>query len=191
MALILARDNPHILCRYDDALKIYDSLLETDDSNCALYKRKIAVLRSQNKMGEAIKQLNEYLKKFVCDQEGWAELCQLYQAEQDWSKAGFCMEELIMSNPHNHLYLQQYAEILYTGENLELAKTYFSQALKLCPSNSRALRSYWLLSQTCSHLAASPKTLPAKRKEHQKVAQWCANHLSSKYQISATITEGR
>lgn len=49
------------------------------------------------------------------------ELCDLYLQEHDYAKASFCMEELIMSNPHNHLYHQRYAEVrlcyglLYVG----------------------------------------------------------------------------
>ena len=30
-----------------------------------------------------------------------------------FSKAAFCMEELIISNPHNHLFYQKYAEVNY------------------------------------------------------------------------------
>lgn len=39
------------------------------------------------------------------------ELCDLYLAVQDYTKAAFCIEELIMSNPHNHLYHQKLAEV--------------------------------------------------------------------------------
>ena len=28
-----------------------------------------------------------------------------------YGKAAFCLEELMMSNPHNHLYCEQYAEV--------------------------------------------------------------------------------
>lgn len=28
-----------------------------------------------------------------------------------YAKAAFCLEELMMTNPHNHLYCQQYAEV--------------------------------------------------------------------------------
>ena len=48
---------------------------------------------------------------YCSDYEAWMELCDLYIREQDYSKACFCMEELIMSNPHNHLFHQRYAEV--------------------------------------------------------------------------------
>ena len=50
----------------------------------------------------------------MSDNEAWLELCDLYLKEGEFSKASFCMEELIMSNPHNHLYITRYAEIKYT-----------------------------------------------------------------------------
>lgn len=78
----------------------------------------------------------------MSDQEAWHELCDLYLQEQEYTKAAFCMEELILHNPHSHLIFQRYAEIKYTqggADNMETAKTYFSQAAKLNPNNIRAL----------------------------------------------------
>lgn len=50
----------------------------------------------------------------MSDQEAWHELCDLYLQEQDYSKAAFCIEELILHNPHSHLIYQRYAEIKYS-----------------------------------------------------------------------------
>ena len=47
----------------------------------------------------------------MTDFEGWMELCDLYLSQLDYSKACYCMEELIMSNPHNHLFYQKFAEV--------------------------------------------------------------------------------
>jgi ER membrane protein complex subunit 2 len=54
----------------------------------------------------------------MADQEAWLELADLYISQQDWNKAAFCLEELILHNPNNHLYLQRYAEIKYTQVRL-------------------------------------------------------------------------
>lgn len=53
----------------------------------------------------------------MSDQEAWHELCDLYLQEQEYSKAAFCMEELILHNPHSHLIHQRYAEIKYSQVN--------------------------------------------------------------------------
>lgn len=50
----------------------------------------------------------------MSDQEAWHELCDLYLQEQEYSKAAYCMEELILHNPHSHLIYQRYAEIKYS-----------------------------------------------------------------------------
>lgn len=118
----------------------------------------------------------------MSDQEAWHELCNLYMAEGEFAKAAFCMEELLLHNPHSHLYHQRLAEIRYTMvgsissrksstkmfnwnrrslniandynylflsqgglENIELAKTYYSQAVKLNPNNLRALYGLYLV----------------------------------------------
>ncbi|XP_005382028.1 PREDICTED: ER membrane protein complex subunit 2 isoform X3 [Chinchilla lanigera] len=128
--------------RYDDAIQLYDRILQEDPTNTAARKRKIAIRKAQGKNVEAIRELNEYLEQFVGDQEAWHELAELYINEHDYAKAAFCLEELMMTNPHNHLYSQQYAEVKYTQgglENLELSRKYFAQALKLNNRNMRAL----------------------------------------------------
>lgn len=50
----------------------------------------------------------------MSDQEAWHELGNLYMAEGEFAKAAFCMEELLLHNPHSHLYHQRIAEIRYT-----------------------------------------------------------------------------
>nr|CAD7402446.1 unnamed protein product [Timema poppensis] len=56
--------------------------------------------------------------RFMSDQEGWQELSELYLQEQDFGRAAFCMEELILHNPHSHLIHQHYAEIKYTQASI-------------------------------------------------------------------------
>lgn len=84
----------------------------------------------------------------MTDLEAWQELSELYITELDFSKAAFCVEELILHNPHNHLLHQRYADIKYSqggAENLEIARTYYFQALKLNPKNIRALYGVYLV----------------------------------------------
>uniref|UniRef100_A0A8C3DCW6 ER membrane protein complex subunit 2 n=5 Tax=Neoaves TaxID=3078114 RepID=A0A8C3DCW6_CORMO len=148
--------------RYEDAIQLYDRILQEDSTNTAARKRKIAIRKAQGKNLEAIRELNEYLEQFVGDQEAWHELAELYINEHDYAKAAFCLEELMMTNPHNHLYCQQYAEVKYTQgglENLELSRKYFAQALKLNNRNMRALFGLYMVSMIiyfpCYHFELS------------------------------------
>lgn len=174
--------------KYEEAEQIYDKILEAEPANAVVRKRLVAILKAQNKVGEAIKELNEYLKKFMSDQEAWTELAELYISQQDHKKAKFCMEELILMNPHNHLFHQRYAEILYTlggNENMEKARKYFAQALKLDNNNMRALFGFFLAS---AHLANSSKDVKTK-KENSKFAAWAATQVNERYQSVSQAQE--
>ncbi|XP_017762568.1 PREDICTED: ER membrane protein complex subunit 2-like isoform X2 [Eufriesea mexicana] len=167
---------------YDYALQILDSIIKRDETNAAPRKRRIAILKAKGRIPEAIKELTEYLKKFMSDQEAWHELCDLYLQEQEYSKAAFCMEELILHNPHSHLIYQRYAEIKYSQggfENMELAKAYFCQAARLNPNNIRAL--YGLLLAT-NNIATSPKCPSSKKKDAIKLSEWAANQIEKQYE---------
>lgn len=61
-----------------------------------------------------IRYLNLIAFRFMSDQEAWHELCSLYLSENEYSKAAFCMEEVLLHNPHSHLIHQRLAEIRYT-----------------------------------------------------------------------------
>lgn len=133
---------------------------------------------------EAIRELNEYLEQFVGDQEAWHELAELYINEHDYAKAAFCLEELMMTNPHNHLYCQQYAEVKYTQgglENLELSRKYFAQALKL---NNRNMRALFGLYMSASHIASNPKASAKMKKDNIRYAGWAANQINRAYQFA-------
>jgi tetratricopeptide (TPR) repeat protein len=74
-------------------------------------KRKVAIAKAENNIEEAIKQLNQYLTVYMADVEAYAELADLYLSLQDYKKAAFCVEELILNNPHNYLYHLKYADV--------------------------------------------------------------------------------
>lgn len=65
----------------------------------------------------------------MVDQEAWQELCDLYLIEQEYAKAAFCLEELILHNPHSHLLHQRLAEIKYT----QVLWVKISKLDNLCP----------------------------------------------------------
>ncbi len=48
---------------WEDAIAIYDLILEEDDANSAARKRKVAIFRQQGENVRAIAELNRYLKE--------------------------------------------------------------------------------------------------------------------------------
>uniref|UniRef100_A0A0B6Z999 ER membrane protein complex subunit 2 n=1 Tax=Arion vulgaris TaxID=1028688 RepID=A0A0B6Z999_9EUPU len=167
---------------YIKAEEEYKSILEKDETNMYARKRQVAIMKAQNKIPEAISKLNEYLKSFMTDYEAWNELCDLYLSQHDYNNAAFCLEELIMSNPHNHLFHQKYAEIRYTqggNENMDLARSYFAQAVKLNPNNLRALIGLFLAS---SNLSGSAGIMAKDKKLNLKYAVWAAEQIQIRYE---------
>lgn len=75
-------------------------------------KRIIACFKAKGDVVKYINALNEYLKLFQADHEAWLELCDAYVAESDYNKAAYCLEELILMYPHNHVYNQRYGDVM-------------------------------------------------------------------------------
>ncbi|CAG8469305.1 6999_t:CDS:2 [Acaulospora morrowiae] len=128
--------------KLDDALKLYDEILEEDDSNIAATKRRIAIFKAKGQDQQAMEALSHYLDAFYNDAEAWLELSSLYLNYHLYKQAGFCLEELILLQPQNHLYHLKYAEILYTCDNIDnitLALKEFCRVVELCEDHVRAL----------------------------------------------------
>lgn len=175
-----------MLEKWDLAHDILDQILEEDNSNSQARKRKIAIHRAQGENIKAINDLNTYLEDFMNDGEAWMELCDLYVLEQDYTKAAFCCEELILQNPHNHLYYQKYAEIKYTHgglENIAVAKTYYCHAIKVYPGNMRALYGLLLI---VTQLSSSPKVKAQEKAEHIKTLNWVTKQIVRNYESKLT-----
>ncbi|GBP89334.1 ER membrane protein complex subunit 2-A [Eumeta japonica] len=172
--------------RYEEALEVLDNLIKNDETNAAARKRRVAILKAQRLTSEAIKELVEYLKKFMSDVEGWQELCELYLTVQEYSKAVFCAEELLLHQPHSHLFHQQVADIRYTMggvDNMELAKYYYCQALILNPDNNRALLGLFLVTNNLlSHYKSGSSS---RRKEVWRLSQWAQQRVARAYHHAA------
>jgi tetratricopeptide (TPR) repeat protein len=75
--------------RYDDAIQLYDQILQEHPTNTAARKHKIAIQKGQGKNVEAIRELNEYLEQFVGDQEAWHELQNFISMNMTMPKQSF------------------------------------------------------------------------------------------------------
>lgn len=125
------------------ANEVYDGLLEVNELNAIALKRKISLLISTGKLDLAIKDLVKYLEIYQADTEGWKELAKLYIEAGKIQYAIFCLEEVVLSNPHSYLGHLALAETLYTYggkyENILNARRYYAQSLVANSKNSRSL----------------------------------------------------
>uniref|UniRef100_A0A1I7YEV3 ER membrane protein complex subunit 2 n=1 Tax=Steinernema glaseri TaxID=37863 RepID=A0A1I7YEV3_9BILA len=161
--------------KYKEALQLYEKFIAADPTSVSFRKRKIAIYKVKGERMDAIRELNEYLKVFLNDSEAWLELSQLYLREGDYSRAAHCVEELILADPFNALYLRRLADIRYTqggSENVEHARSYFEQAAKL---NTTCVRSLFGVIMSCNWLL--PKTSGNRKKELVHSAEQAISQL--------------
>lgn len=123
---------------FDYTTALFKEIFKQSEADQYVLRRKVALYKSTNGYSKAIKELNEYLKIYVNDMEAFQELLDLYLDINEYKKAIFCAEELILSNPQNYLYHLQIAEIYYTIGEIKMARYYYRESNKLKP-NIRSL----------------------------------------------------
>mmetsp|Transcript_70624 Transcript_70624/g.193749 ORF Transcript_70624/g.193749 Transcript_70624/m.193749 type:complete len:325 (+) Transcript_70624:70-1044(+) len=147
---------------FDMASKEYEAILAEDPNNILATKRMIALCRARGQPGEAASRLVKYLDMVCSDTEAWLQLSAIYLNSQQFKRAAFCTEELILVNPMSYLYHLRYADIMYTmgcadkgggTEQLRIARKYYAHALDLKPQNN--LRAVYGLLLASSALGTS------------------------------------
>ncbi|OAQ63522.1 tetratricopeptide repeat domain-containing protein [Pochonia chlamydosporia 170] len=84
----------------DKILEEYDALLQQNDANIPIWKRKIALLRSMGKVPEAVTALNAFLDVCPTDPEAWAELADMYVTQGLYAQAIYALEEVLVFSPN-------------------------------------------------------------------------------------------
>ncbi|KAF9084289.1 ER membrane complex subunit 2 [Mortierella sp. GBA35] len=125
--------------KLNEAGLIYKAILEEDETNVLASKRQVMLLRAMGLPSEAIAALVKYLDINYTDFEGWLQLADLYLGELMYGQAAFCMEEVLMLQPQNHIFHLKYAEILYTQDSIQLALKQFCRVVELCKDHVRGL----------------------------------------------------
>ncbi|GER46292.1 ER membrane protein complex subunit 2 [Striga asiatica] len=140
-----------------EAEKAYSSLLEENQFDQVIHKRRVAIAKAEGNLSQAIEWLKKYLEIFMADHDAWRELAEIYISLQMYKQAAFCYEELILSQPTIPLYHLAYADVLYTLgglENLHAAKKYYAATIDLTGGkNVRALLGICLCVSAISQLA--------------------------------------
>ena len=162
----------------EEALTLYQDTIAREPLNRECRRRKVSVHKSKGQIKMAIQELCRYLTLFMGDTEAWLELCDLYTEELDLHNAGFCIEELILTNPLSYLNHLKYAEICYTkGEEYwDSAAKHYTQVLALKRDSTRAL--YGVILTFYSIMRASKQSLQSKER---KMVDWAKSRLMEMY----------
>ncbi|TWU77523.1 hypothetical protein ED733_007342 [Metarhizium rileyi] len=78
----------------------YEALLEQNNGNIPIRKRRVALLRSMGKLPEAVTALNSLLDICPTDPEAWAELADMYVSQGLYSQAIYALEEVLVLSPN-------------------------------------------------------------------------------------------
>lgn len=120
----------------DGARATYAKLLQEHPSSQMVLKRMVAIERTAGDLQSAIKALNHFLNHYMADADGWAELADLYLEAGMHKQAAFCLEELILIQPHTFCHHLRLGETLLSyATNLEeklVAYKHLCTACELC-----------------------------------------------------------
>ena len=117
--------------KYEEAEKIYNSILEVQPTNTLVRKRLICIPKAQGNIQKTIELLVVYLETFQADYNAWHELADLYLSVGSYKMATFCYEEMLLQSPSNYLLLRKLGECYYllVKDNLKMAITSPEKAL--------------------------------------------------------------
>ncbi|KAF1815969.1 hypothetical protein P152DRAFT_411307 [Eremomyces bilateralis CBS 781.70] len=128
----------------------YDNLLAEDPTNMPIRKRRIALLKSMSKTGDAIAGLVELLVTSPIDAESWAELADLYFSQNLFPQAIYCLEEVLLIVPNAWNMHARLGEVLFLSaesnsnardaalKDLSNSLKRFCRSIELCDNYLRA-----------------------------------------------------
>lgn len=162
-------------------------LLEIEDMNSAFNLYKKLILHNQedrvsikkfigfikpifsDNIKKYIEIWNDYLKVYMDDYDGWYELSDIYLQTSNYSKAIFCLEEVLLHIPNNYEIYTKLGDILNTLNNSESAHNaikYYSQSILIKPTP----RAFWGIVYATNIIFRTNKTLDQKTKNILKIA---------------------
>ncbi|KAG8998748.1 hypothetical protein FRB94_006681 [Tulasnella sp. JGI-2019a] len=146
--------------KLEEALKIYDLILEEGEANAGIWKRRAAVYRQLGETQLAVEDLCEYLDTFYTDVEGWLELADIYSSVKDHTHALQSLSHAMVLAPQNPFYVLQFAQAAATNEEFTLALRMYLRTVEMVESDSEddkfehdangVVRQAWLGVKTCT-----------------------------------------
>ena len=127
----------------DIPLRQYKVMMINDQNDKESIKKYIMFMKSsidlKNKqtINDYIELWNQYLEVFMNDPDGYNELSQVYLMVNEYDKAAFCLEELLLHSPNDYKILNKLGDIYTSKNNVEDAKTainFYSRSILIYPT---------------------------------------------------------
>jgi len=179
---------------FENAMKVYDTMLKKNPSNLVALQRKYCVLRAQKESSteSILDALNEYLGQQLSDVSGWYEMSQLRLSVADFKGAAYALEQVVLGSPLDADIHRELAEVYATIgglENTTCARKHMAQALELDPTNLRAQFGLVNVSQQFLDESNASSTKQKKLDEHERLVamelvKYGANEITKAYKGS-------
>lgn len=158
---------------YDLAIETFKKLIKANQEDRVALKRYLATLKIKfnlTNIKEYTEFLTEYLKVYMDDVDVWFELSDIYLLTNNFNKAVFCLEEVLLFYPNNYAIYTKIGDVLCSFNNTESALNalkYYSQSVLIKPS----LKAFWGIFYACNIVLKYNKTLDEKNTNLMKIAK--------------------
>jgi tetratricopeptide (TPR) repeat protein len=169
--------------RGEVAIQRYKYMMINDQNDNESMKKyimfmKLSVdLNDKQTINDYIDLWNQYLEAFMNDPDAYNELAQVYLMVNEYDKAAFCLEELLLYSPNNYKVLNKLGDIYVSKNNAEDAKIgikFYSRSIIIQPTP----RAFFGIQNCASIIIKKEKRLDDKTK---KLVDICKKELTKLY----------
>jgi len=156
--------------RGEVAIQRYKYLMINDQNDNESMKKyimfmKLSVdLNDKQTINDYIDLWNQYLEAFMNDPDAYNELAQVYLMVNEYDKAAFCLEELLLYSPNDYKVLNKLGDIYTSKNNSEDAKMgikFYSRSILIQPTP----RAFFGIQNCASIIIKKEKRLDDKTKK--------------------------
>ena len=124
-------------------LRQYKTMMLNDQNDRESIKKYIMFMKlsvdlsNKQTINDYIELWNQYLEVYMNDPDGYNELSQVDLMVNEYDKAAFCLEELLLHNPNEYKVLNKLGDIYTSKNNVEDAKTainFYSRSILINPT---------------------------------------------------------
>ena len=157
----------------EKSINSYRNLIQSNVEDRTSLKRYIMMTKislDTDNLKKTVEMWNEYLKVYMDDIDAWNELSDIYIQTNNYVRAIFCLEEVILHHPNNIKYYIKIADLFCSFTNNVDAATnaikYYSQSILFKPTP----RAFWGLLYALNIILKNKKSLDDKMKNLVKIS---------------------
>ena len=162
------------------SLMIYNQNDRESIKKYIMYMKASVNLNDKQTINDYIDLWNQYLEVYMNDPDAYNELSQIYLLANEYDKAAFCLEELLLHKPNEYKVLNKLGDIYVSKNNADDAKIalkFYSRAILIEPTP----RSFFGIQNAISLIKKKDKKLDAKT---QKLLEISKKQLQLSYSQS-------